>query len=104
MSLILFHRFTPDAAKYELLVSDDQARILEQQLSVAIHPLLEHLLRTNQFLTNLQKVASGCLAENRLNVLRLLGQLLTPDYQVNISEHFVCLLDMFLQNVELGNQ
>ena len=102
MWLYIF-RFTPDVAKYELLISDDLALILEQHVSIAIHPLLEHLLKTSQFVNALQKLSTGCQPDTRLNLLRLVGHLLTPDYQQYISEHFVCLLTIFLQNVDLGN-
>ena len=107
-SLFKIVRFTPDAIKYELSLSDDLVRLLELHISITIHPILEHLTKTRQFMSSLLKVSSNCPPENRLNLIRLLGVLLTPSYQLAIGENnsftSTDLLAMFLSAVDKGNE
>lgn len=102
-------RFTPDAVKYELSLSDDLVRLLELHVSITIHPILENLTKTRRLMSSLLKVSSNCPPENRLNFIRLLGLLLTPSYQSNMGENNNSvssndILSMFLSAVDRGNQ
>lgn len=110
MIFLLFEnvRFTPDAVKCELSLSDDLVRLLELHVSVTIHPVLENLTKTRQLLSSLLKVSSNCPPENRLNFVRLLGLLLTPSYQSNMGDNnnisFSDILAMFLSAVDKGKE
>ena len=105
--LNVLSRFTPDAVKYELHLSDELVRLLELHISITIHPLLEYLARNRKLLQVLVKASSQCTVENRLYFTRLLGLFITPNYQLMFRESsFGCtseLLQIFLSSVDCGN-
>lgn len=111
MFFLLFQntRFTPDSVKYELSLSDNLVRLLELHVSITMHPILENLTKTRQLMSSLLKASSNCPPENRLNLIRLLGLLLTPSYQLNMGENnnsvsSNAILSMFLSAVDRGNE
>ncbi|KAI9562892.1 hypothetical protein GHT06_010348 [Daphnia sinensis] len=99
-------QFTPDAVKYKIPVGDDLVRLLELHVSIAIHPILEKLTKTRQLLPSLLKASSNCSSENQLNLIRLLGLLLTPNYQLNVRNYGITtsdILAIFLSAVNQGH-
>lgn len=110
MIFLLFQnaRFTPDSVKYELSLSDDLVRLLELHVSITIHPILENLTKTRKLMSSLLKASSNCPPENRLNLIRLLGLLLTPSYQSTMGEDnsltSTDILAIFLSAVDKGKK
>ena len=104
--MITFHfvRFTPDAIKFHLSISDDLVRLLELHISITVHPLLENLAKSRRLKPSLLKASSNCLPENRLN----LGLLLTPGYASVMEDNgnlTTCeLLPVFLTSVDYGKR
>lgn len=95
--------------KYELQLSEDLVRLLELHVAIAVHPLLENLLRSGPFLkVSLRRdmFSSQPRTVDRLSFIRLLGLLLTPSYQsLNLnSDSLYNLLDLFLSNVDQGTK
>ena len=87
-------------------INDDSIRLLELHLSIAVHPLLNHLVKTKRFWSSLEKVSQSSIESNDvLDLYRLLGLLLTPNYQSNLYDN-VCsyqLLELFLCTTDRGN-
>lgn len=87
------------------MVDNDSTRLLESHLSIAVHPLLNHLVKSKRFWSSLEKASHSTIeGNNLLDLYRLLGLLLTPSYQSNLCENisFYQLLELFLYTTDRG--
>ena len=89
----------------EFGLADELNRLLESQVGVALHPLLNHVVLSRRLAPCLERAAGRGRPQDRWHLCRLLGLLLTPSYQSTLS-HLVPphqILDLFLTNLDHGS-